>query len=982
MKVSTTGYKKNSKDKKHKELFIPGDALTMLGVEDYVQATPVYPDGNFGGSVMMKPGVPSYNFPGAMGVIEQKVPLRQNENLLKFAAGGFTGDSYMMMGLTNCPEGKVPDGNGNCVDNLAIPPTSNSSLFEYYQQSLNKYGPEIAAKMISMKRQCHPGDECWKEDVVPLVAQPKSNIDYQQSLRNGRTRPVDAYYMILRNYFSLAPNEIPFSNLSPGLRNPGYKTNTPVEETPNLRLRQRKINEEIQNRAASFQEGGHLPKAQTMGTFSPSYDYSKSYNENMELNRRAQAMGWNSVKDYEASGWGQRFAGTNLEAPALQNALKNIYAAQHPGPTKFNAELDAENKILDSQEKARRQAEYEWKKNPYNTDPAGLPSVPIFEAALMAPATLTAASGLLGTELLGTGLTLGNIANTGFAAHGAYNFLNPDSDFRQALTEYNKGTGNLTDVAFEGSLNALNFLGAGSLPQDIKAFVNAYKNVATGNSMIPYAWKSPAIGLSQEASADMFNSLINSGKLTPAERRLIIEYQHDSSPFTGRFGPVDAAKRQQLNNIINKYQLEIPENSNVIATRRFNSNKAGQSTLGATEENGSINFGDRPTSFSVGVGRVGYSGAPDRIVIPSRHLSKMKNNFIANEYTPLAEDELQLINKENTRDFARGIGQNIPLSEERELIGTGLNFKQVGKVKNDIGGFDYIVKPLPSSSNTGKFKSEIDWAKWNPDTPKYPELINEYNTIEESTKANGTWMKNPDGSTFKGTPEQFVQQQSSWFKKAFGDSKLVNPDGSPWILEHGSPKKFDVFDESKFQLGDSGYSGSGVYTVPPKGSASSYTTSGAWMHTGDIEPTLYKLYGLGKNPITSEELIKMGTNSPAGKEMDLFNFHRKTAPLNEQLLDYDVAIHNQHRGIERVRNLDDAWEVVFPTNKQLKSAVGNVGFFDMSNPNIYKGLLPPALLLGAGAVAQQKKGGKVTKYNSKSLDDYFTDAWATSRKSS
>ena len=175
----------------------------------------------------------------------------------------------------------------------------------------------------------------------------------------------------------------------------------------------------------------------------------------------------------------------------------------------------------------------------------------------------------------------------------------------------------------------------------------------------------------------------------------------------------------------------------------------------------------------------------------------------------------------------------------------------------------------------GNFQSEIDWANWNPETPNYPELINEYNAIEESTKKAGTWMKNPDGSAFQGTPEQFIQQRSSWFKKAFGDSKLVHPDGSPWILEHGSPKKFDTFDESKFQLGDSGYSGSGIYTVPPKGSAASYTISGRRFHKGDIEPTLYKLYGLGKNPITSEELIKMGVNSPAGKEMDLFNFHRK-----------------------------------------------------------------------------------------------------------
>lgn len=44
-----------------------------------------------------------------------------------------------------------------------------------------------------------------------------------------------------------------------------------------------------------------------------------------------------------------------------------------------------------------------------------------------------------------------------------------------------------------------------------------------------------------------------------------------------------------------------------------------------------------------------------------------------------------------------------------------------------------VKKVIP---NVGKnFKSEINWAKWNPDTPKYPELINEYNAIEESTKS-------------------------------------------------------------------------------------------------------------------------------------------------------------------------------------------------------------------------------------------------------
>jgi len=66
-----------------------------------------------------------------------------------------------------------------------------------------------------------------------------------------------------------------------------------------------------------------------------------------------------------------------------------------------------------------------------------------------------------------------------------------------------------------------------------------------------------------------------------------------------------------------------------------------------------------------------------------------------------------------------------------------------------------------------RFKSEINWAKWNKEIPSNKALMDEYNTIEKTSKAKGTWMKNPDGSRFVGTPEQFVQQNSKNFNKAF-----------------------------------------------------------------------------------------------------------------------------------------------------------------------------------------------------------------------
>lgn len=72
LKVSTTGYKENSKDKNLKELYVPSPNLTMTNVSKRVKATPVYENGGYGMPITMMPGVPTYSFPGAMGVIEEK----------------------------------------------------------------------------------------------------------------------------------------------------------------------------------------------------------------------------------------------------------------------------------------------------------------------------------------------------------------------------------------------------------------------------------------------------------------------------------------------------------------------------------------------------------------------------------------------------------------------------------------------------------------------------------------------------------------------------------------------------------------------------------------------------------------------------------------------------------------------------------------------------------------------------------------------
>ena len=106
----------------------------------------------------------------------------------------------------------------------------------------------------------------------------------------------------------------------------------------------------------------------------------------------------------------------------------------------------------------------------------------------------------------------------------------------------------------------------------------------------------------------------------------------------------------------------------------------------------------------------------------------------------------------------------------------------IGQIAGGIGflpidrGLDIALTAAAGSIRKGletrrykNFKSEIDWGKWNPDTPNHPNLMDEYKEIEYFTKADGTWMKNADGSSYKGAPEQFVQENSSHFKKAYPD---------------------------------------------------------------------------------------------------------------------------------------------------------------------------------------------------------------------
>ena len=324
---------------------------------------------------------------------------------------------------------------------------------------------------------------------------------------------------------------------------------------------------------------------------------------------------------------------------------------------------------------------------------------------------------------------------------------------------------------------------------------------------------------------------------------------------------------------------------------------------------------------------------------------------------------------------------NIPVGEGYGVLFDGL--MTAGALKNipKINPWKYKKIEVPIKN----FKSEIDWENWikyKEDFHNNPEVIKHLIDIEKTTKANGTWMKNPDGSPFEGTPEQFVVQQSDNFKNAFEQGIIKNEKNVPRINYHYSDKEFDVFDEAFFRQGRHG---KGIYT----GLNPNLLNKRSIVRGGDLPPTnftkRYSLYQKSTNPQTSYNDVydKLAENHkniqkiysiPFGKKIynkklknlieENDKLHKQTLAINPETNQFDIehAIHtlkDNYTSLDISHPTDPNYEMVVPFTNYPKSAEGNI-LFDMTNPNMHKGIIPYAIptMLGLGALQENKYGGQ------------------------
>jgi hypothetical protein len=139
------------------------------------------------------------------------------------------------------------------------------------------------------------------------------------------------------------------------------------------------------------------------------------------------------------------------------------------------------------------------------------------------------------------------------------------------------------------------------------------------------------------------------------------------------------------------------------------------------------------------------------------------------------------------------------------------------------------------------------------------------NDVREAYFGTALWMKAPNGQATNLTESQWLQVRTAPFKQWFGDwefqparaSKVLDENGEPLVVYHGSNQSFEAFDHFCLSnnTGNDGHYGAGFYFSVEKMEAETYgdtiypvfinITSPVYNTVDSLEP-ISKKYGIEK----------------------------------------------------------------------------------------------------------------------------------------
>lgn len=207
--------------------------------------------------------------------------------------------------------------------------------------------------------------------------------------------------------------------------------------------------------------------------------------------------------------------------------------------------------------------------------------------------------------------------------------------------------------------------------------------------------------------------------------------------------------------------------------------------------------------------------------------------------------------------------------------------------------------------------------------------------IKHSLKRNGALAKDSENKPITETQQ---------FKRWFGDSKVVNEDGTPMIVYHGTDAEFDVFDMSK-----------GRANMDIQGSF--------------FSPWELDAKGYGKNV----DAYYLSIKNPADGDTAFAALNRFKGQDKAGIKARDYLIKQRYDG---VNFYDEEYVAFYPT--QIKSATDNIGTFDKNDSNIHHSLKGESKIMKDYArlkkineqLKEQFKLTTVTKADRKSLEKF------------
>jgi uncharacterized protein YidB (DUF937 family) len=225
----------------------------------------------------------------------------------------------------------------------------------------------------------------------------------------------------------------------------------------------------------------------------------------------------------------------------------------------------------------------------------------------------------------------------------------------------------------------------------------------------------------------------------------------------------------------------------------------------------------------------------------------------------------------------------------------------------------------------------------------------ELSDIKAKAQSDGTFMKAPNGKDSNLTENQWLQVRTQNFKDWFGDwendpqnaSKVIDENGEPMVVKHGTSQDFTEFRLDKIGNRDGGFFGKGFYFTDNKDIAESSAIFSS-TSVGGEQRIIYAFLNI-KNPISysvsktdflpdavSSLLVEEGVYQKGDSTFDLMMKSVMSNVIPQKI----TEIYKQE-GYDGVSvNAKQGREIVVFNPNQIKSATDNVGTFSSDTDNI------------------------------------------------